>query len=44
MKQAINIKSTPAPGFSKASGSVYDKKTLGFFGLRENVSFFVHRL
>ena len=39
MKRAINVKSTPAPGFSKGSGSVCGEKTLGFFGLRENVSF-----
>ena len=39
MKRAINVKSTPAPGFSKGSGSVCGEKALGFFGLRESVSF-----
>ena len=43
MKRAIDVKSTPAPGFLKGSGSVYGKKTLGFFGLRESVSFSVRR-
>ena len=43
MKRAINVKSTPAPGFSKGSGSVCGKKPPGFFGLRENVSFSVRR-
>src|SRR3984957_13719002 len=43
MKRAINVKSTPAPGFSKGRGSVSGKKILGFFGLKENVNFSVHR-
>jgi hypothetical protein len=42
MKRAINIKTTPALGFSRGSGSVSGKKSLGFFGLRESVSFFFH--
>ena len=42
MKRAINTRKTPAPGFSKGTGSVCGKKTLGFFGLRESVSFFAH--
>jgi hypothetical protein len=43
MKLARDIKPTPASGFSKRSGFVLGKRTLGFFGLRERVSFFVHR-
>ena len=42
MKRTINVKSTPVPGFSKGSGSTCGKKPLGFFGLRESVSFSVH--
>jgi hypothetical protein len=44
MKHTIDIKSTRAPGhgFSKGSGFVHGKKTLGFFGLKESVSFTVN--
>jgi hypothetical protein len=42
MKRTINVKTTPAPGFSKGSGFMRGKKTLGFSGLREIVSFTVH--
>jgi len=39
MKRTTNVKSTPAPGFSTKSTSWSGKQSLGFFGLKEKVSF-----
>ena len=39
MKLMINVNLTLALGFLKGNGFVSGKKMLGFFGLREHVSF-----
>ena len=44
MKLTTNVKTTPASGFSTKSDSSSGKQTLGFFGLRERVSFSVSYL